>query len=65
MTICNQTIENVADAFLHMTPADWEDWMMSHLKDNHTYALLWSAFCDGRITEQWARDHASADALAE
>jgi hypothetical protein len=58
--------EEVADAFLTMTPADFDDWLASKAVDpESTYTLIRSGYLAGNLTEQWAREHASPDVLAE
>ena len=53
--------EEVANAYLLMTPADFEDWLADKaLKLRGDYELIRSGYLAGNLTEEWAREYASA-----
>jgi len=62
-TIC----ETIANAYLTMTPAAFDDWLADQAAANpgSDYESIRSGYLAGNLTEQWARDHASASVSAE
>jgi len=55
----------VADAWLSMTPAAFDDWLADQAAKHpgSDFELVRSGYLAGNLTEDWARDHASADVL--
>ena len=58
------TLQQIADAYLNMTPEDFEDMLRKHEGSDKNCSLVLSAALAGTLTEQWARDHASPEVLA-
>jgi len=62
----NAICQQVADAYLLKTPADFEEWLAKQAADNPgtDWSLCRSGHLAGRLNEAWARDNASPDILA-
>ncbi len=67
MTVCptdNNVCQEVADAYLGMTPADFDEWLASKaVHPESDFTLCRSGYLAGNLTEEWARDHASPEVL--
>ena len=60
-----KTLEEIADNYLVMTPADWENWLAQNESTDRNCSAVLSAALSGRNLEDWVREHASSRALCD
>jgi hypothetical protein len=62
----NPICREVADAYLTMTAADFDDWLAAKAADQPSsdYELIRSGYLAGNVTEAWIHDYATPELVS-